>query len=684
MNNKFLRNIAFEKTLCADFETTIYEGQTDTKVWSAAFVELFTEDVIVERSIEGFFNKLYSINVNTIIYFHNLKFDGSFIMYFLLKTGEYSPAYIKTDNGVDWKNDKELKNNEIKYLISDMGQWYRILLKHNDIFYEFRDSYKLLPFSLDAIGKSFDTKHKKLKMDYVGYREPNGYISDEEMEYIKNDVLVLKEAIEIMYNEGHNKLTIGSCCMREFKKVCNKMQVVSKGDDKDKIIEFNPVDKPIYKKGYFPIYPDLPYLYDIEIDENRFGVKNAGEYVRKSYRGGWCYLAKGKENKVFHNGTTADVNSLYPSMMHSESGNYYPYGEPIFIDHFDEEIKKYLEENKFYYFVRFKTRFHIKPMKLPFLSIKRNPLYPSNKCLETSNIYNKKNKEWYEYYIDKEGNKQLAQVELTLAWNEYNLFLEHYILWDTEYLDCCYFKSAVGMFDQYIDKYRKIKMESKGAKRTLAKLFLNNLYGKMATTTSSSFKIATIEDNRLKFKSVLQNNKRAGYIAVGSAITAYAREFTIRAAQANYHGKNKKGFIYADTDSIHCDLEPNEIIGVKIDDRAFCCWKLESNWDEAIFARAKTYIEHIVKEDLKDCEPYYEIKCAGMPETCKQLLVDSITERKRDGYDYEEKEIEFIKKKRELTDFNVGLKVPSKLMPTQIEGGVLLVPTEFTMKEGLF
>ena len=57
---------------------------------------------------------------------------------------------------------------------------------------------------------------------------------------------------------------------------------------------------------------------------------------------------------------------------------------------------------------------------------------------------------------------------------------------DFEILDGCYFNSAIGIFDRYIEKYKKIKLESKGAKRELAKLFLNNLYGKMASSTDSS------------------------------------------------------------------------------------------------------------------------------------------------------------------------------------------------------
>ena len=36
--------------------------------------------------------------------------------------------------------------------------------------------------------------------------------------------------------------------------------------------------------------------------------------------------------------------------------------------------------------------------------------------------------------------------------------------------------------------------------------------------------------------------------------------------------------------------------------------------------------------------------------------------------------------KRELEDFKVGLKVPGKLMPKRIRGGVLLVETNYEMR----
>lgn len=33
------------------------------------------------------------------------------------------------------------------------------------------------------------------------------------------------------------------------------------------------------------------------------------------------------------------------------------------------------------------------------------------------------------------------------------------------------------------------------------------------------------------------------------------------------------GFVYADTDAIHCDLEPDQIRGIMVHNRTFCFWE---------------------------------------------------------------------------------------------------------------
>lgn len=642
------------KYLACDFETTVYKGQTETQVWASACVELFTEDVKIFHSIDEQFEYFISLNANIIAYYHNLKFDGSFWLSYLIADLKYSQAIEKTGdsiNDIKFIRPKDMENNTFSYAISDMGLWYRIIIKTHNKIIELRDSLKLLPFSVKKIGNSFGTKHKKLDMEYTGFRFPGCEITPEEQEYIKNDVLVIKEALEIMFTQGHKKLTIGSCCLTEYKALMG------------------------YKK-YTEYFPNI---YEINIDEKIYDAPTAGDYVRKAYRGGWCYLAKGKENRIFENGTTADVNSLYPSMMSGESLNPYPIGKPIFWkgNYIPDEAMKCEK----YFFIRVKTRFYLKKGKLPFIQIKNTLLYLGNEMLETSDMYDIKTHKYYDYYT-RNGEIVPATVTMTMTETDFKLLTEHYNLVDFEILDGCYFSCGVGIFDSYIEKYKKIKLENTGAIKETAKLFLNNLYGKMASSRASNFKVAFLKpDGVIGFYTVIANDKEPGYIPVGAAITSYARNFTIRAAQANYHGVDKPGFIYADTDSIHCDLAPEDIKGITVHDKNFCCWKLESCWDVGYFSRQKTYIEHIVKENLKDVEkPYYSIKCAGMPDKCKNLFIESMTQD-YDISEIEDEEIkEFLKKQRTLEDFKTGLKVPGKLQAKRIKGGTLLVESEYTMK----
>lgn len=453
-----------ERIFVGDFETTVYDGQTKTEVWAAACVELYTEDVAIFHSIFDLFDYLIKIDGNVIIYFHNLKFDGSFWVDFLLsdlklrQAFQYDEAIHKDGRfALDWN----MENDTFKYSISEKGQWYSIKIKENDRFIEIRDSLKLIPLSVKRIGKSFNTKHKKLDIEYTGYRYAGCEITKEEKQYISNDVLVVKEALEIMFNEGHTGLTIGSCCLNEFKEL----------------------------KGRYAWGQDFPDMKRIELDKEKYGSSNADEYIRKSYRGGWCYLVKGKEDKIYHNGTTADVNSLYPSVMSGESGNYYPIGKPYFWSgDYCPCKRKQVENGEVYFFIRVKTRFYLKEGKLPFLQIKGSYLYPGNESLETSDVWDPKSKRYVQFLRNKLGELIETRPTLTLTCTDYYLLQDHYNLVDFEILDGCQFECEKGGFDKYIDKYKAIKLTSKDGVREIAKLYLNNLYGKLATSPNSSFK----------------------------------------------------------------------------------------------------------------------------------------------------------------------------------------------------
>ena len=657
------------KTLVGDFETTVYRGQTSTEVWASALVEIGTEDVSIFHSIEDTYNYLLSLKSNCIIYYHNLKFDGAFWLDFLLRKG-YTQAFNDIAEFVTRKMNgepvgdlqpeathvKHMENKSLAYTISDMGQWYRIIFKYNNRIYELRDSLKLLPFSVKEIGKAFKTKHQKLEMEYEGFRYAGCKITDEEKVYISNDVLVVKEALEIMFSQGHDALTIGACCLKEFKSF---------------------FDKDTYEE-YFPD------CYEMPLDPNIYGSSNVDAYIRKAYGGGWCYLREEKANRIFHNGLTADANSLYPSQMHSDSGNKYPIGKPTFW-HGNFIPNEAIADDKLF-FIRIRTRFYLKPGYLPCIQVKRNLLYRSTEWLRTSDI--KKDDTYYRYILNDKGEPEPTTVTLTLTMMDYYLIKEHYFLEDFEILDGCWFYAVQGLFDPYINKYREIKENSTGAIRTLAKLFLNNLYGKLAASTDSSHKLAIIdpETDALSYVTVISNEKQPGYIPIGCCVTSYARNTTISIAQANFHGDNEPGFIYADTDSIHCDCAESELIDVPVHPTKFCYWKVESHWDEAIFARQKTYIERVIATDDGPVDPRYNIVCAGMPKSCKDLLNLSMTTQKPDDdpitkkpRKYNDVAMKFLSKKRTLADFKVGLTVPGKLLPKRMHGGVVLSETTFQL-----
>ena len=166
----------------ADFETTVYEGQHDTQVWAAAIVEMYTEDVHVFNSLVGMFEFVNQIPGDVKIYFHNLKFDGSYWLPFLMNELRYKQAIYKIgdENPVEmFYKDKDMPEKTFKYSISDRGIWYSITIRNRKRFIQIVDSMKLLPMSVERIGKSFQTKHKKLSIKYDGKRYPGGEIKQE-------------------------------------------------------------------------------------------------------------------------------------------------------------------------------------------------------------------------------------------------------------------------------------------------------------------------------------------------------------------------------------------------------------------------------------------------------------------------------------------------------------------------
>lgn len=136
------------------------------------------------------------------------------------------------------------------------------------------------------------------------------------------------------------------------------------------------------------------------------------------------------------------------------------------------------------------------------------------------------------------------------------------------------------------------------------------------------------------------------YTAMGSFITAYAREITISAAQENYDI-----FAYADTDSLHL-LSLSDPENLAIHPTELGKWKLEYRFSRALFVRAKTYIEEKVFQ--------------GIP-------FDYQTETHVAGMSVK------IAKKLTLETFTSGESYSGNLKQKVVPGGVVLVDVDFKL-----
>lgn len=622
----------------ADFETTVYKGQKETEVWSAAICDVGNHDpnkVNVYNDIDSFMKSFYRLGFKQYshvrIFFHNLKFDGSFILQWLFKNKKHA-LLVDFDGNRYFPKNKFLYSGEFKYMLSKKGQMYSITYKYGNTLIEFIDSLKLLPLSLQEIGESFKTEHQKLEMEYEGLRYPGCPISDVELEYIKNDVLVLSEALEETFNQGNNKTTIGSNCLDEFIRLMGG------------------------KKEFYEKFPRLS-------DESLPTGENLDSYVRKSYKGGISY--NNKTGLFTKGGIVLDVNSLYPFCMRTFK---IPYGLPRY---YKDAIPKFKDDT--YTFVHFKANFKLKPGKMPMIQIKNNVLYKGTEWLKSSYILGKDG--IYRKRAIVGSQVRESQQELTLCESDYVLFWENYDIEDFEFIDCVVFPAEIGMFEEYISKYEEIKTHSDGGIRLLAKLYLNNLYGKFGSSDDSSFKICRIEGGVLKFDWQEEHKKRTYHVAVASAITGWARRWLIIHAQ-----KNMDRFIYCDTDSLHLEGSIDDVIGVKLDKTKFGAWDCENVWNEAVFLHQKTYIEVNDKE--------INVTACGMGKRCKKHLEFAYLYKKSKNKEQdiliqkakkEKMDIDFIKKGFELKDFKEGLTVPGNLKAHQIISGCLLSEQDFQL-----
>ena len=314
----------------ADFETATWL-EDETYVWAWAICEIGKPDNLkIGNDIKDFM-EWCRIHYNSTLYFHNLKFDGEFIISYLF------------NNGFEFiKDRKEKRDKTFTTLISDMGLFYSI-----EVYFKvngrkakkvtFIDSLKILNMSVEGVAKSFGLPISKLELDYDRPRERGYELQDYEKEYITNDVKIMALALDTLFKEGLTYMTSASNGMHDFKKTHSN-------------------------RKFDRMFPQLNYIVDHD--------------MRQAYKGGFTYLNPLYKEKDVGEGVVLDVNSLYPSVMYEKP---MPIGEPIYFE------GEYKEDRVYPLYIQMLTCcFELKKDKIPTIQIKNSKYYIDNEYLESS------------------------------------------------------------------------------------------------------------------------------------------------------------------------------------------------------------------------------------------------------------------------------------------------------------
>lgn len=166
-----------------------------------------------------------------------------------------------------------------------------------------------------------------------------------------------------------------------------------------------------------------------------------------------------------------------------------PFGEPIFFE------GQYKNDNVYDLYIQTITcSFELKNNKIPTVQIKGNKSYfRENEYLKSS---------------------ENEIVCLTLTNIDLELFFEQYNVYDLEYICGWKFKSIHGIFNDYIEKWIEQKnqatIEGNKGQRTRAKLMLNSLYGKFATSQDCQSKIPYLDENGIVHYQLTEKTKKKG------------------------------------------------------------------------------------------------------------------------------------------------------------------------------
>lgn len=508
----------YNTPIAFDIETTSFHSNGNKcgimYIWTLAINEVIIQGRTWEEFVRviNFFEEWYELDNEhrLVIYIHNLAFEFQFLHKWFTFTEVFS-----------------LKERQPIRAVTNQG-------------IEFRCSYKLSGYSLSKLGEQL-TKHNIRKLigdlDYNKVRNSKTKLTQKELDYCYNDVLIITEYIDEYLNRVRN---IGEIPMTKTGEVRqytrNKCFYGDNGRNNDKY------------KQYKKLISSL--------------VMSAEDYqqLKRAFAGGFTHANALWTNEIINNVRSFDFTSSYPYVMISEK---FPMSEfkKVAIRS-EEELQKYLKNYCCLFDIEFEN---ISPR-----------LYHENYISKShcSKLINAK---------ENNGRISSADVLRTTITELDFLIIARYYKWDKmkignfkiaykAYLPTDFVKTILELYN---NKTTLKDVIGKEVEYLQSKERINSEFGMTVTDPCRDI----IEYNPLEWKSETPNieetinkhnksKKRFLYYAWGIWVTAYARYNLFTAIT-----ELGDDYIYADTDSVkfvnyenHKDYfdKYNRIVSIKL------------------------------------------------------------------------------------------------------------------------
>ena len=567
--------------LFADFETTTanteyYKKNNDVTITLFYIKEQNKEIGTYGTNLKDFFNHLKSFDRNLFIYFHNLSFDGDFLLKYLNKTKN---IYRLVNQ---WENKKI---NDFSFFRTGNKIFkIELLIKNNfgkKIYINFLCSLLILSSGIEALGKSLGMdKYKGVENVATFYDvEPKtNYLdySPEYLNYIKNDVEIAEKSLTNFENTINNYLQ--NSRLKNIKRKININDYLTIGALAYELQEKYTVKTPEILKGF------------------RIS-KKSHDLITPFFLGGFTTFNPNIQYRTVEcpNGLSVDINSAHPHSM----TQLMPFGEL----HEEDEPKTLPYPTLEYYVIDVK----IARSKTPHINIlfnwKKKYNLDENET-PTINHYSGFLKNFRAYYLAEEWEYILKFYEV-----DYKIVKKYW----------CYASNWLEDFikDLYFFK-QKYTNENKKALANTFKILLNSSYGKHATRLifdsyyicrdekekQELLNLKTIEIKGLEFEisEFVGKNVQLEGVPMLTISPTKVKEFNfnkIVAATVTAYTRIKlykmilavgfENFLYCDTDSVYIyDCDESKIKNF-LDDYELGKWKIEKRFSKFITRGAKTY-----------------------------------------------------------------------------------------------